>query len=280
MEQSLTSNSIQRKKSPKQYRKPEITQSRNLKLNLVESANFKEESKNEQYKKANIDNKPQSKESARPFSLKKENDMSEFMRTNAVDSVQSLLFNLDKIEKESSNLLQFDSNKFDSSSNVTNDKLNSILSYLDEATNESENQFTPKHMKEYNYDLHSFNDLIEPSTTNLKTNHNYTNNNNSPPLTPKKSIVTRRNSISENASKIVPKPNAKASSTVIKQQTKTQSNDQAKTNHKKVEKDSNESTQRNASDQIDELNETIMNNCMEIEEKKRTIAMLEKALVS
>ena len=79
--------------------------------------------------------------------------------------------------------------------------------------------------------------------------------------------------------KTTAKPSIKVSSTTIKQQAKAQSNDQTKTNNKKVEMDSNESTRKYASEQKDELNDTLRNNCMEIEEKKRTIAMLEKALV-
>ncbi len=81
-------------------------------------------------------------------------------------TVESLLFNLDKIDRESELLLNYDgkqqrySHGLDGNS-VKSEKLNSILSFLDDAATNESNKFTQKDFSEYNYDIEALRREIE-----------------------------------------------------------------------------------------------------------------------
>ena len=121
--------------------------------------------------------------------------------TNNNVTVESLLMSLDKIEKESENLLQFEkkpaSNQSQNQASSTDlisassnsEKINSIFAYLDEASNNSNTNgksFTPKHLKDYKYELAEF-----------SNEHMFPKNELSPPPTPKPKPTTNKKSSNE-----------------------------------------------------------------------------------
>jgi hypothetical protein len=93
------------------------------------------------------------------------------------------LLSLNKIEQESADLLKMDisdknKNYSDSMSSISsdlanNEKVNSILSFLNEAsstTNDS-NNFVPKSFKEYSLDFSQFYDNLVSKKTTQQSNH-------------------------------------------------------------------------------------------------------------
>lgn len=79
------------------------------------------------------------------------------------NTVEGLFLSLDKIEKESLDLLKLDNNnnksaKLDDllSDTISDEKVNSILSFLDEASSNDANNFVPKAFKDYNIDFNQY----------------------------------------------------------------------------------------------------------------------------
>lgn len=72
--------------------------------------------------------------------------------SNKNSTVESLLMDLEKIERESENLLKLNGTDSDSQSvngSVKSEKVNSILSFLDEATTKEKTSFTPRVFKDF-----------------------------------------------------------------------------------------------------------------------------------
>ena len=85
--------------------------------------------------------------------------------TNA--TVESLLFNLEKIDRESEIFLNPENKNQMNANGITSEKLNSIMSFLDDAATNESNKFTPKEFNEFKYDLNAIKREIE--TENEKT---------------------------------------------------------------------------------------------------------------
>ena len=103
--------------------------------------------------------------------------------SSSVATVESLLNDLNKIEKESTELLNVESKpKYSASSTVSSvsgEKVNSILNYLNDATaNDPANNFVPKQFKDYKLDISEYAFMQEKLEM--------------PPSTPKKLIFSGR----------------------------------------------------------------------------------------
>lgn len=116
--------------------------------------------------------KPKSNEMNSPRLLKFNNTNDEFLKeSQSNNTVESLLFNLDQIEKESADLLKQEPPKHkdllnESTASLNGEKMNSILSFLNEASTNESNKFVPKPFKEFSVD---FNEFYDHLTTKKET---------------------------------------------------------------------------------------------------------------
>jgi hypothetical protein len=164
-------------------------------------------------------------------------------------------------------------------SNRTSEKINSILSYLDEAAASTDNSFVPRAFKpEYDYDVA----MMESNSP--KTITKSQNEKDKPPTATKndkhKQLLKKNETTSSISNRAV--SNSVRTSKIKKEEIndENQEDTDSAVDEAVSEKLANHEKKVKASIAKVELNDSILTQKLEIEEKNRTITMLEKALVS
>jgi len=209
--------------------------------------------------------------------------------TNQNTTVESLLLSLDKIEKESNEFLKVnaDSNKAIASSLSTTStvtfesdtKVNSILSFLDdEGLKDTATSFVPKPFKDYTIDLRDYEEVQDVKQARRASVASI----GSKTSASSKTAVKSRNSsqVGSNLGDASSRSTVSSKKSAVKTPPAQSIGKQAvrKQEDKLEKKGSIESLEETISHEI-ELTDKIMEQKMELADKTRQIAMLEKALV-